>query len=98
METIRVPDGRRAIKRVCVRASHRNQCGREWLGEGEARDNETCKTNPIVPSLPNGAARCAFARCGAQRAQEEKFEQGKIFCLSILASWRAWRYWSYLVR
>src|SRR5689334_6988854 len=37
-----------------------------------AHNEKTFKTNPIAPSSPNGAARCAFARSGAQRAPGQK--------------------------
>jgi hypothetical protein len=86
-----------ALNGARVRAAARNQRGCERLGAGEARHIKSVKTNPIVPSLPGWAARCAFARCGAQRRWKEKFGPS-VFPWAILASWRAWRYWSYLVR
>src|SRR5689334_1734670 len=42
------------------------------IGAADSRDTKTFKTNPIVPSLPVAAARCAFASPGAQRAPNQK--------------------------
>jgi paraquat-inducible protein A len=42
------------------------------IGEALSRNSESFKTKPIIPSLPNTAARCAFVRSGAQRARRGK--------------------------
>jgi polygalacturonase len=49
------------------------------IGASRSRIGKSFKTNPIVPSLPNGAARCASERCGAQRSQNQKSEVSRNF-------------------
>jgi RNA polymerase sigma-70 factor (ECF subfamily) len=53
-------------------ATERNQSVRGGIATPSARINEFVKTNPIVPRLPDAAARCAFARRGAQRSPPRK--------------------------
>ena len=68
-----------ALKRRRVRAASGNHCEGEQLGVSKARHIKSCKTNPFAPSLPNGAARCAFARYGAQRGHHVKSDDLKKF-------------------
>ena len=53
------------------------------IEEARARNKKSFKTNPIIPSLPNPAARCAFARSGAQRAPDQKSAECRIFSRSV---------------
>ena len=66
-------------ERSATRGLERNYRLLRGIEEARARKQKSFKTNPIVPSFPNGAARCAFARSGAQRAPDAKSEECRIF-------------------
>jgi hypothetical protein len=66
--------------RLCVRAACGNQRRREEMRDASSRAGKSFKTKPVVLSLPDGAARCASARRGAQRALRGKSAEGEISC------------------
>src|SRR5690242_4112521 len=68
-----------ATRRAGPRAGGCNCRVPHGMGARGARNKKSFKTKPIVPSLPNGAARCAFARSGAQRARTKKSEERRFF-------------------
>ena len=65
--------------RARARASDRNLSACGGICAASVRNEKPFKTKPIVPSLPNGAARCAFERSGAQRARDQKSAECRIF-------------------
>ena len=77
-------------RRAGARRIGRNPRARRGIGAASARENKSFKTKPILPSLPNGAARCALARSGAQRARDQKSAECRIFSCSV--SMRPWRH------
>jgi hypothetical protein len=68
-----------ASRRASMRALDRNPRAALRIETAIRRNHDSLKTNPIDPSLPNGAARCAFVRSGAQRQQNQKSSDFRIF-------------------
>jgi hypothetical protein len=62
-----------------ARGADRNPCSPRVIEAASTRNRRSFKTNPIVPSLPNGAARCAFGSSGAQRQRDPKSGQSSFF-------------------
>src|SRR3954463_1096556 len=57
---------------------------RHEINAARQRERHSFKTIPIVPSLPNEAARCAFASSGAQRARDRKFAECRFLSGSLI--------------
>ena len=79
MSTFRIELAAEPLERAGEGALDCNSRSCERIRAASARNKKSFKTNPIVPRLPNGAARCAFARPGAQRAPTENPQNAEFF-------------------